>query len=38
MDYSGFVIIARTGGTRLDELACVDDLFVAVTDDVRADG
>jgi hypothetical protein len=36
--YSGFVIIARTGGTQLDELPCVDDLFVAVTDNVRADG
>jgi hypothetical protein len=36
--YSGFVIIARTGDTRLDELACVDDLFVAVTDNVRAGG
>ena len=36
--YSGFVIVARTGDTRLDELACVDDLFVAVTDNVRADG
>ncbi|MEU2663820.1 hypothetical protein [Micromonospora sp. NBC_01740] len=38
MGYSGLVIIARTGDTRLDELACVDDLFVAVTDNVRADG
>lgn len=38
MGYSGFVIVARTGGTRLDELACVDDLFVAVTDNVRAGG
>ncbi|GAA1388572.1 hypothetical protein [Catellatospora chokoriensis] len=38
MGYSGFVIVARTGDTRLDELACVDDLFVAVTDNVRADG
>ncbi|MET7708372.1 hypothetical protein [Micromonospora sp. NPDC005413] len=38
MGYSGFVIIARTGDTRLDELACVDDLFVAVTDDIRVDG
>ncbi|BCB78287.1 hypothetical protein GCM10022251_31190 [Phytohabitans flavus] len=38
MGYSGFVIIARTGDTRLDELACVDDLFVAVTDNVRASG
>lgn len=36
--YSGFVIIARTGDTRLDELACVEDLLVAVTDNVRADG
>jgi len=36
--YSGLVIIARTGGTRLDEPACVDDLFVAVTDNVRAGG
>jgi hypothetical protein len=36
--YSGFVIIARTAGTRLDELACVDDLFVAVKDNIRADG
>lgn len=36
--YSGLVIIARTGDTRLDELACVDDLFVAVTDIVRAGG
>jgi hypothetical protein len=36
--YSGFVIVARTAGTRLDELACVDDLFVAVRDSVRADG
>lgn len=38
MGYSGFFIIARTGDTRLDELACVDDLFVAVTDNVRAGG
>jgi hypothetical protein len=38
MGYSGLVIIARTGDTRLDELACVDDLFVAVTDNVRTDG
>jgi hypothetical protein len=38
MGYSGFVIIARTDGIRLDELACVDDLLVAVTDNVRADG
>lgn len=38
MGYSGFVIIARTGDMRLDELACVDDLLVAVTDNVRADG
>ncbi|MET3423534.1 hypothetical protein BJ973_002746 [Actinoplanes tereljensis] len=38
MGYSGLVIIARTGDTRLDELACVDDLFVAVTDNVRAGG
>jgi len=38
MGYSGFVIIARSGETRLDELACVDDLFVPVTDDVRAGG
>jgi hypothetical protein len=30
--YSGFVIVARTGDMRLDELACVDTLFVAVTD------
>jgi hypothetical protein len=36
--YSGLVIIARSGDTRLDELACVDDLFVAVTDNVRACG
>jgi hypothetical protein len=36
--YSGLVIIARSGDTRLDELACVDDLFVAVTDRVRAGG
>jgi hypothetical protein len=36
--YSGLVIIARSGDTRLDELTCVDDLFVAVTDNVRADG
>ncbi|MEV6965193.1 hypothetical protein AB0M47_08735 [Hamadaea sp. NPDC051192] len=36
--YSGIVIIARTGDTRLDELACVHDLFVAVTDNVRAGG
>jgi len=36
--YSGLVIIARTGDTRLDELGCVDDLFVAVTDNVRAGG
>jgi hypothetical protein len=36
--YSGLVIIARTGATRLDELACVDDLFVAVRDNVRAGG
>jgi hypothetical protein len=36
--YSGLVIIARTGETRLDELACVEDLFVAVTDIVRAGG
>lgn len=38
MGYSGFVIIARTGDTRLDDLACVDDLFVAVTDSVYAAG
>ncbi|GAA1819665.1 hypothetical protein GCM10009682_45260 [Luedemannella flava] len=38
MGYSGFVIVARTGDKRLDELACVDDLFVAVTDNIRADG
>ncbi|MFC4068278.1 hypothetical protein [Actinoplanes subglobosus] len=38
MGYSGFVVIARTSGTRLDELACIEDLFVAVTDDVRAGG
>ncbi|MCU7724287.1 hypothetical protein ODJ79_11225 [Actinoplanes sp. KI2] len=38
MGYSGFVIIARTGDTRLDDLACVDDLFVAVTDTVYAAG
>jgi hypothetical protein len=36
--YSGLVIIARSGDTRLDELACVDDLFVAVTDNVREGG
>jgi hypothetical protein len=36
--YSGLVIIARSGETRLDELACVDDLFVAVTDNVRTGG
>jgi hypothetical protein len=36
--YSGFVVIARTGDTRLDELACVKDLFVAVTDNVLAGG
>lgn len=38
MGYSGFVVIARTGATRLDELACVDDLFVAVTDNILAGG
>jgi hypothetical protein len=38
MGYSGFVVIARTGATRLDELASIDDLFVAVTDNVLADG
>jgi hypothetical protein len=36
--YSGLVIIACSGGTRLDELACVDDLFVAVRDNIRAGG
>jgi hypothetical protein len=36
--YSGFVIVARTGDTRLDELACVDDLLVAVTDNIHAGG
>ncbi|MET8150199.1 hypothetical protein ACIBSW_24100 [Actinoplanes sp. NPDC049668] len=38
MGYSGLVIIARSVDTQLDELACVDDLFVAVTDHVRAGG
>lgn len=37
MGYSGLVVIARSD-TRLDELACIDDLFVAVTDTVRAEG
>lgn len=36
--YTGFVVIARTGDTRLDELACVGDLFVAVTGDVLGGG
>jgi hypothetical protein len=36
--YSGFVIVARTGDMRLDDLVCIDDLFVTVTDDVRAGG
>ena len=36
--YSGFVIVARSGGTRLDELACVQDLLVAIRDKVYADG
>ena len=34
--HSGLVVIARSD-TRLDELACIDDLFVAVTDTIRAD-
>lgn len=38
MGYSGLVVIARTGNARLDELACIDDLLVAVTDNVRAGG
>lgn len=37
MGYSGLVVIARSD-TRLDELACIDDLFVAVSDTVRAEG
>ena len=36
--YSGLVILARTGDRRLDDLACIDDLLVAVTDNVRAGG
>jgi hypothetical protein len=35
--YSGLVVIARSD-VRLDELSCIDALFVAVTDVVRADG
>lgn len=38
MGYSGFVVVARAGDTRLDELACVEELLVAVTDDVRPGG
>jgi hypothetical protein len=35
--YSGLVVIARSH-RRLDELACIDDLFLAVSDTVRAEG
>ena len=38
MGYSGLILIAHTGDTPLDELACVRDLFVAVTDKLCADG
>ncbi|WP_203717624.1 hypothetical protein [Asanoa siamensis] len=38
MGYSGYVVIARTGDTGLDELACIEDLFVSVTENVRAGG
>ena len=38
MGYSGLVVIARTGDTRLDDLACIEDLLVVARGDLRVDG
>ncbi|GGN87491.1 hypothetical protein GCM10010112_70190 [Actinoplanes lobatus] len=38
MGYSGLVVIARTGDTRLDDLACIEDLLVVARGDLRVGG